>query len=129
MLIVPDDQRIPSKHHAITPPEGFGNIVGDIYANLESDVWLVLKLHRSLRQMFNIDFCRGYHLVVPQGVLLQLFDCPGVLSRLYIFEFLLGGDFAEAVGQRPLLCVFTCVVREGCFEPGRWGAVQPTVSR
>ena len=68
------------------------------------------------------------HFVVPELVLFEFLDFLVVLSRLDLLELLLGADFANAVGNRPLLCVLARPFGKRGFKPGGRSTVQPAMS-
>jgi len=102
VLIVGDDESIAAEHDAVAPAKGFGDHIGYVYLNLESDIRLVVEPHRSFSKVLGIGFSSLQHLIVPLRVGLVLFQDLVVLGLLDFLEVQLGADFTDAVRNRSL---------------------------
>lgn len=119
VFVIRDDEGIAAEHHAVTAAKRLWDVIGDVHLDLKGNVRFVGELHRSLGQMLNVGLCRVEHLIIPYLIGLQLLDDTVVLSSLRLLELLLGGDLADAVGNRPFVCVLAGLFRERRFKPGR----------
>lgn len=111
MLIVGNDESITAEHDAVASAKGFGDHIGYVHLNLESDVWLVVESHRSFSKVLGIGFRSLQHLVVPLRIGLVLFYDLVVLGLLDFLEVQLGADLTDAVRNRSLSRILAWLFR------------------